>query len=282
MNRYLLLKGLNMLNLDKFKKNYVSDMTKDVKSMAEARSFNPIPDGLHEVIVSKIKADTDGIKLHEQDTLDGTLKFSLVVQTAKKQEQSIALFFPLAHTFTDAMAHPEFAVSSQFIRTANYLFAMGLDPTIVRESLVFSNGVSVDFFVGAQFLLLNYWAPNTLHLEYDQELKSHFLVNEHNERFTEGELAGPHQIDRNMQTGRFSHIIALAKMHKHRFSAYMSIEIRPHTTANNKTIHELFLKSVKKDTKPGGFVINKTIPSFPDIKKPAASIAIEEEGDIPF
>jgi len=264
-----------MLDFSKFRQGFTKDSEADLNELTASKKSDPIPEGVHEVVVIGL-TEKDGKKIKMLDRAGGSIGFNILVQNAQRQQQAIYMEVPLAMPFKAACQQ-----SYVFVKTLKFLKFMGIDPNVLRESVIISNGASLDLLKGTQFLLINSWDSKSLHLEYDKTYKAYYFVTSQGHRFDSGEMSVPVNVDKNKPyESRFSEAHAIAKQHHYTLTTQMQSDVEPHPTASNASINEALAAVGSKDTrKVTPPVINKTIPPFP-VKKPTAPIETDE--DIPF
>lgn len=271
---------MSLVDLSKFKQNFVKDTEDDLKEIAAMKQMMPIPEGIHEVTVVGIHEKKDGAKFKIDDKLGGTLGFSLIVKNIHKQEQLIYICIPLIVTFLQARRDTDRSISFTFKRAIDTIQAMGINPIHLRESIITSNGTAAELLIGTQFVLTNYWDPKKVHLEYDSIAKAHFFATAQGERFSSGEMALPCHINSSIAIeDRYKEFVAIAHENHYEFTNKMNTTYDSHPTANNNIINEALEKACvpKEQKKP--LAVNKIIPNFPvQVKRPA--VPIDTEPDI--
>lgn len=265
-------------DLSAFRQNYVKDSVEDMKKIAEIKSVQRIPEGAHEVVITGVH-EKDGVKYKLNDTLGGTLGFSLVVKDAQRREQLLYVAIPLHVNFLQACLDKDSKISFQFKNSVDNIQSMGVDAILLREAVLATDCDAIESLVGAQFVVVNTWDARKLHLEYDELSKAHVFVNSNGERFTSGEIAAPIKLDLDTDIKkRYVEATAIAIQHGYQLATQMRVKIDTHPTASNDKINEALEKAVQPKEKKVPVLINKTIPAFP--KKIVPPLSIEPDNFI--
>jgi hypothetical protein len=270
---------MSTLDLSKFRQNFVKDKPEDIHEIA-AMKFSPkIGVGVHEVVITGIH-EKNGEKFKLGDRLGGSVGLSLILKNAKKEEQLMYMCIPLVVTFVEACRDTDKSNKFVFRKTYELLETIGIDPFLFRETVVATDGKSIEKLIGAQLVIVNTWREGKLHLEYDQVAKAHFFHKCDGTKFESGELSLPVVMDSSKKDdSKFAEFIAIARENAWDFSTQMETDIQFHASVSNDYINEELSKLlvVKKPV-----IVNKTvIPSFPiHTKKILAPLGVEEDVQI--
>lgn len=250
-------------DLSKYRQSFVRDTAEDLQEIAAMKSTKRIPEGSHEVVITKIHTKENGTSVTFTDQEGGRLGFTLIAANAQQAEQTVYLAIPLAQTFKQVIANQDRKVSFVYAKTLKTLSAFGIDPIVFRESVIESDGSSVEQLIGTQCVLINSWPTKQLHLEYDLNAKEHFFETSMGERFASGPLAGPIKLDNSLiGKARFSEAVALANDNNFQLATQMDTNIVSHPTADNSSINDKLKSTLKSQQKSTSAVVNKTKPPF--------------------
>lgn len=262
-------------DLSAFRQNYVKDSAEDMKKIAEIKLVQRIPEGVHEVIVTGIH-EKDGVKFKLNDTLGGTIGFSLIVKDTQKREQLLYIAIPLHVNFLQACLDKDTKINYQFRNSVDNIQSMGLDASLLREAALVTDCEAIENLIGTQFVIINTWDARKLHLEYDELSKAHVFVNSSGERFTSGEIAAPIKLDLEIDVKkRYTDAIAIALSYGFQLATQMRVKVDSHPTASNDKINEALEKAILPKEKKSPIIINKTIPAFP--KKIVPPLSVEPD-----
>jgi hypothetical protein len=264
-----------MIDLSKFKNNYVKDTPEEIQEILAMTTVKRIPEGVHEVKITGFH-EKDGQKLKMIEKYGGSIAFSVIVKTKQNEEQLIYMLVPVGVTFRQAVAEENNFMIKKII---GHLNTIGIRPDLLRSAMIDSNGAALQTLIGAEFVIENKWDPKQLHIEYDQNLKANFFVKGDGTRFESGEMAVPVVFDKDKKGDeRWAPFVALAKEHNFKLATQMFTNLLPHPEVSNEVINEKLAKFGKQEEKK---VINKTPSAFPPFpKKVIAPIDIEGDMDL--
>ncbi len=253
-----------MVDFAKFRQlSVVKDTEEDMKEIAAMKQSSPIPEGIHEVVVVGIH-EKDGEKLKMSEKAGGSVGFSLVVRNAQKQEQMIYFIIPMAVSFLQACKDPDKGTKFMFTKSNRMLQTIGISPIALKESLLASDGKSIDSLVGTQFVIVNSWDSRKIHLEYDPVAKAHYFVTSQGSRFPSGEMAAPQVLDHKAPIkDRYKEVTAVAYENGYQLASQMDTTVEPHPTASNDKINALLQAACAPREVKKPVIVNKTIPAFP-------------------
>ena len=274
---------MGLIDLSMFRANFIKDTEEEQKELVKKKSFNGIPQGSHEVILTEVTEKFGG-KISLINKLGGCVEFTIIFRNVAKQEQFAFCAIPMHLTFGQAIkSKEERGTAFKIERTYKMFQTMGVDPRLLREAILLSDGEAISSIVGAQCVLVNHWDPKSIHIEYDNTSKGHYFVTAMGQRFESGEMSVPLKIDYKIPVAqRFVDIIAVAKENGFKFTPNMETVYETHPTATN----DLIIKNLQKFVKPKEpkeiKIVNKTIPPFPvQVKKMVAPLDhIEQEIDL--
>lgn len=264
-----------LIDLSKFKQNFVKDTPEEIQEILAMREVKRIPEGMHEVKIVNIH-EKDGVKAKEVDKFGGCIGFSLVARNENHEEQLVYFLIPMHLTFLQARNEPSsFAIQ----KTITNLNAMGIRPDLLRLAMVETNGNALLTLIGTAFVIENRWDTRKLHLEYDAEAKAHFFVKGDGTRFTSGEMAVPVMFDKDKKgNDRWTEFIELAAQNNYKLATQMDTTIHSHPSLSNEGINEALLKLISKETPKKVVKTPSNFPPFP--KKPTAPLDMESDMDL--
>ena len=271
----------DLLDLSKFKGTYEKDSAEDIEKIKNKKNTSIIPVGIFEVKIAGLH-EQDGKKLKVDDKLGGIVLFSPLLQDADGREQRLFMCIPLQLTYVQAIKAAEKSEKFKIENTLKMLGAFQIDPIILRESIINTNGESLELLKDAQCLLTNRWPLDAVHMEYDKETKNYFFVKGSGEKFDPdqdpAEMCLPYPLSSEIPFDkRFEDVKKIAKEKGYeKFATNMNTTLSIHPTANNTKINALIYSSYTKDSTP--VVMNELPDEFPAIKKKS----ILDIDDVPF
>lgn len=128
--------------------------------------------GTHECTLFDFQKEKDGANFRVSTKEDCVLEYSPIFKNMENAQ--LNHFWKIALNWSKGLSSEK--VSFSVSNTFSELQLLGIDPFLLSESLIKTQGQSIEALIGLKALIKKEWSPNKYHLAYNKEKQCHFIV----------------------------------------------------------------------------------------------------------